>query len=331
MFFTGRKLTILAHGDSDGVVSAALVKAALRKEYDEIRVFFTHPVGLPSDFKEFAEGDVVIVDIAVSEPHSEELAALFRRYGGSITYIDHHPPPLNIPLGEFGVEFVRPSRDEEASSSELTFKHFRDKLPEDYDRVALYGCIGDYADQTEWVRKALLRWDKRQVYFEAGVLVQGLEGSRRMHDFKRHVVEHLSKNLRPSMLSELLVRALIEAVNNEELYRWVKTHVKVEGLVAYVIGPPGSVGIAATYARGLTGSLVGVAAEERGDHYVLSLRAEKGVIDLDRALRELTHYIGGSGGGHSEAAGARIPKESFKKLIEELNARLRGNSRETYP
>ncbi len=325
MLTTG-KLTILAHGDSDGVVSAALAKAALANKYENTKVFFTHPVGLLQDFREVAKGDVVIVDVAINESHAAQLAQVFRKYPGGITYIDHHPPPLKTSLKDFGVEFVRPSEKEEASSSELTFKHFKDKLPEDFDRVALYGCIGDYADQTEWVRRALLRWDKRQIYFEAGVLVQGLEGSRRMHDFKRHVVDHLSRNLRPSMLSELLVRALIEAVNNESLYRWVKSNVKVEGSVAYVLDPPGSVGIAATYAKGLTNSLVGIAAESRGDNYILSLRAEEGVIDLDRVLRELTRFLGGSGGGHSEAAGARIPKESFRKLLKELNSRVRKNS-----
>ena len=39
-------LTILAHGDSDGVCSAALVTAALRESYREIKVMFTHPAGL---------------------------------------------------------------------------------------------------------------------------------------------------------------------------------------------------------------------------------------------------------------------------------------------
>ncbi len=296
--------------------------AAFRGSYDEVKVFFTHPVGLLNDFREFAEGDVVIVDIAINEAHANELISTFRNYPGNITFVDHHPPPLSASLEAFNVEFVRPPNGEDASSSELVFRRFSKHLPRDYDRVALYGCIGDYADQTSWVKEALGRWDKRQIYFEAGVLVQGLEGSRRMHDFKRHVVEHLSKNLRPSMLSELLVRALIEAVNNEELYKWVKANVRVEGEVAYVVDPPGSIGIAATYAMGLTGKKVGIAAETRGETLVMSLRAVKGVIDLDRMLRKVTLLLGGSGGGHPEAAGARIPKARFHQLIQQINDRV---------
>ena len=317
-----RTLTILAHGDSDGVASAAIVMAALRGRYDLINVRFTHPVGLLNDFREFARGDVVIVDVALSEAHAAAVAREFMRYPHSITYIDHHPPPMGLDLKELNAELIRPKRGEDVSSSELTYRKYGGPLHPDYDRVALYGAIGDYADQSPWVKEALERWDKRQIYFEAGILVQGLEGSRGMYDFKRHIVEHLSKNRRPSQLSELLVRALIQAVNNEELHAWVERNVKVVGKVAYVINPPGSISVAATYAKGVTKSPVGLAAEERGGIYVMSLRANPKKINLDRALREITPHLGGSGGGHSSAAGARIPKSRFMTLIQFLNEKL---------
>jgi len=322
-----KTLTVLAHGDSDGVASAALVVAALGRKYGVVNVRFTHPVGLFSDFREFARGDVVIVDIALSEAHAAAIAREFSRYPFNITYIDHHPPPVSISLDKLSAELVRPKGDEDISSSELTYRKYGRFLHPDYDRVALYGAIGDYADQSPWVKEALERWDKRQIYFEAGILVQGLEGSRGMHDFKRHIVEHLSKNRRPSQLSELLVRALIQAVNNEELHAWVEKNVKVIGRVAYVVNPPGSISVAATYAKGVTRSAVGIAAEEKGSTYVMSLRANSREINLDRVLREVTPYLGGSGGGHPSAAGARIPKHQFIKLIQVLNERLGwGNS-----
>ncbi len=317
-----RTLTVLAHGDSDGVASAALVVAALGRRYSTVNVRFTHPVGLLSDFREFARGDIVVVDVALSETHAAAIAREFSRYPFHITYIDHHPPPVGLSLEELSAELVRPKGDEDVSSSELTYRKYGELLHPDYDRVALYGAIGDYADQSPWVKEALERWDKRQVYFEAGILVQGLEGSRGMHDFKRHIVEHLSKNRRPSQLSELLVRALIQAVNNEELHAWVEKNVKVVGRVAYVINPPGSISVAATYAKGVTRLPVGIAVEERGGTYVMSLRANPKEINLDRVLREVTPYLGGSGGGHPSAAGARVPKHQFVKLIQVLNERL---------
>jgi hypothetical protein len=51
-----RVLTVLAHGDADGVGSAAVVKAALAGEYEAVRVNFTRPVDLVKDFEVFAEG-----------------------------------------------------------------------------------------------------------------------------------------------------------------------------------------------------------------------------------------------------------------------------------
>ncbi len=47
----GRVLTVLAHGDADGVSSAAVVKAALAGEYQAVRVYFTHPVDLAKDWR----------------------------------------------------------------------------------------------------------------------------------------------------------------------------------------------------------------------------------------------------------------------------------------
>jgi RecJ-like exonuclease len=60
-------LTVLAHGDADGVSSAAVVKAALAGEYEVVWVYFTHPVDLAKDFEAFAEGDVYVVDVAIDE------------------------------------------------------------------------------------------------------------------------------------------------------------------------------------------------------------------------------------------------------------------------
>lgn len=309
-------LTVIAHGDSDGVCSAAVASAALRGDYSTIRVYFSHPADLVKDLKEFAKGDVIIVDIAVSESHTTELVEFMRLYGGQITYIDHHPGPLELNIKELP---VRVFHEEGASASELTFRYFSKKLSREYSRVALYGAIADYLDQTAWVRNTLTMWDKRIIYFESGVLSQALEHSRKLHDFKRRVVAYLSENKLPSQDSELLVRAVQQAAQNEELLHWVEKNVEVEGAVAYVIDPPGSLGIAATLAKGLTGSLIGLAAERRGDTYIMSLRAVRGVVDLNRVLRLATRHLGGTGGGHPEAAGARIPAKALENLIVLLN------------
>ncbi|MEZ0249243.1 MAG: DHHA1 domain-containing protein [Thermoproteus sp.] len=309
-------VTVFAHGDSDGVCSAALIKAALRRTAEEVKVYFTHPAGFLEDFAQFAQGDVYIADIAIDEGKAEEIERALEGHKGRVVYIDHHPLPEGF--APRGVEVVHRLG---ASASELTYRYLEESLPQGYDRVALYGAISDYLDHTPWVEEALERWDKRVVYFEAGVLMQGLEGSRRLHDLKRSVVDHLAENKAPSQHQELLARALEQSRINEGLANWVPHNAKRRGQVAYVLDPPGPLGLAATLARGLTGALVGVAAESRPDIYVVSLRAKAGV-DLNAFLRAFAKRHEVSAGGHPNAAGARIPKGLLDALIGELNSWL---------
>ncbi|MGC8584224.1 MAG: DHHA1 domain-containing protein [Thermoproteus sp.] len=307
----GKTLTILAHGDADGVCSAALVRAAFAEEYEEVRIYFTHPVDLVKDFREAAAGDVYIVDVAIDEKLVGEVREAFSAHRGRVVYIDHHPLSADLP----GVELVH---EEGAAASELVYRRLAGRLPRLYSRVALYGAISDYMDHTDWVRQALEMWDRRIVYYEAGVLMQGLERARKDHEFKREVVGHLSRNAAPSALPKLLRLAEEQARVNEALVGWVERNAVVEGRVAYVVNPPGPLGLAATLARGLKESPVGIAAEERGDVYVMSLRSAP-PVDLNAFLRDFARRRGVSGGGHRNAAGARVPKDMFRALVEELN------------
>jgi len=316
------KVWIVAHGDGDGVASAALAMAALK----EAEVYFSHPVGLYGDLKDIVKvGDkVVICDIALNETHLMELVKLLKELGGKgeVVYIDHHPLPLKLTqdmLKELPITFVW---EKGVCASELTFRFFANRLEPDMDRVAIYGAISDYASDTPFIKSALRRWDLKFIYFEAGVLSQGLEGSRGLYEFKRHVVEHLSRNLLPSSLSELVLRSLMESLREEEMREYIKDKIVKGDNVAYVLNPRGSLGKAATYVKALSRAKVGVAGEERKKEIVMSLRTDLEGIDLNSILRVLAPKFGGSGGGHERAAGARIPKDKFEEFISGLEAYL---------
>ncbi len=306
---------LLVHGDSDGVVCGALAYAALGGG----RIYFTHPAGLAEDLRVVEPGsNVLIADVALTgkfvEAVIERLRLLASR--GQVVYIDHHPLPEGLNPRVVPGTFIHRL---EASASELTYMYFRDRLPVEGERLALLGAIGDYLDETPWVREALKDWDKRAIYFEAGVLAQGLEGSRRMHDFKRHVVKHLAEWRLPSTLGELLVRALVESVNEEEMRIYVKKNLHILRSVAYVIDPPGSVPRAATYARASAGKPVGVAVERRKGLAIMSLRTNHPKVDLHKILAQLAGRLGGTGGGHPHAAGARVPLGSLEEFLEMLD------------
>jgi len=309
---------IFAHGDADGIVSAALTLATLKGNG---KVFFTHPVGLYEDLLHNVkhENKVFILDVALSEKHLDDLLKLIgylSKKGIKITYIDHHPEPLSVRLKEFPMNIVH---DEKVSTSELTFKFFEDILDEDMSRVAIYGAISDYLDETPWVKKTLENWDKRAIYFEAGVLSQGLEGARKLYEFKRRVVKHLSENRLPSEMSELIVRALMESVSEEEMRLDIKKQAKALKNVAYVINPKGSLTRAATYVKAYLGKPVGVAVEIKRNIAILSIRCSDKRINLNILLRRIALEFEGSGGGHPLAAGARIPFEKLYQFLEKLD------------
>ncbi|MGC8974901.1 MAG: DHHA1 domain-containing protein [Thermoprotei archaeon] len=314
---------IFAHGDSDGVSSAALVSAFLEWRGQESRVVFTHPVGLLNDLREFADSceGLFVVDVALDELHMSELLRVLSVFSENrvVIYVDHHPVPEGFEVPKSLVWI----HDLCCSASELTFRYLSGLgLDLEYSRVALYGALGDYLDETSWVKHEMSRWDRRAVYLEAGILTQGLEGSRRDYEFKRRVVSHLASNKLPSTMNELVEKSLIQAVKDENLRIWVKNNVVRHGGVSYVVNPPGSIGRAANYAKIYGEARVGIAAEERGDIYVMSLRGGP-EVDLNKVLREISRKLGIHGGGHPVAAGARVKKEQFQEFLGELIERVK--------
>ncbi len=314
---------IVVHGDSDGVVSGALAYRALG---GNPRIYFSHPAGLAEDLRT-VRGNVFVADIALVSHGWERVLDSFRdirKLGHEVIYIDHHPLPSGFRREYFPGRMVH---DTCCSASELTYKFFHSKNSyvgdeRALERLALFGAISDYLDETPWVKERLRRWDKRMVYFEAGVLSEGLEGSRRMYDFKRELVRILSSGMMPSAYSPLVIRALFMASQEEDLRRYVESEAKTMKCISVVMDPPGSVPRAATYALGATGKAVGVAVERRKGMAVMSLRSSSEKIDLHRLLEETIRHYGGVSGGHRNAAGARVPEANLESFLRKLDERV---------
>jgi len=306
---------IFTHGDTDGLCAGAIALAANPGAH----VFFTHPYGLEEDLNEAKKTDrIIICDIALSESHLPRLLESFSEIadGGDLTYIDHHPLPEKISEEEIPGKVVHSL---ESSASELTYMFFQSRLDLMHARTAIMGAIGDYLDDTPVIKHLLERWDKRTLYFESGLLIQGIEGQKRNHELKRSIVSNLANNLPPSFDRRLVELAIQNTHLEEVAIRELKSKIEMCGRVAYTLDFPFSLGKTATYVRGFTDALVGVAGEERKGMIDMSLRTPSQEINLNKILRRITIRLGGSGGGHPNAAGARIPKENFKKFLKELN------------
>jgi RecJ-like exonuclease len=315
-------LWIFTHGDGDGLCAGALALAS----HPDARVFFTNPYGLYEDLAQVGSQDAVIIcDIALSESYLPKLLERFSTIdeNGELIYIDHHPLSEAISRSDIPGEVIHALG---SSASELTYSFFQTKLSLLQSRIAIYGAIADYLDNTPIIHQLLRKWDKRKIYFETGIIAQGIVGLKRDYGFKREIVSKLAENVSPSFHNELSKLALEHTQEEEEVLQELKRYIHVVGEVAYVLNVSFSLGKTALYARTLADALVGVSGEYRKDVVDMSLRTHEKYVDLNKILRRITPKFGGSGGGHPAAAGARIPKDKFVDFIEELNRALKDDS-----
>ncbi len=309
------QVKILTHGDADGICSAAIAKS----RFPEADIWFTRPVNLLRDLNEIEIGTMVLIcDIAISESHKDAIFKRIRELAqkDEVVYIDHHPLPdhtlkKDIPATQIAIESG-------VSSSELTFRLLIRDTKSDLDRVALWGAIADYCENTEFVRMGVDKYDRRTIYLEAGLLSQALGEAAGDYNYKRDVVVALSKCIPPSEIPEIVENALKATKREWEVYSYVKSHVKMDGNLAIMYDlPSGSLGKAALYAMGVTGADIGICTRRDEDEIDVSIRRKADIrVDLNDMLRHITARIGGSGGGHVGAAGATIPAAIFENFID---------------
>jgi len=312
---------IVTHGDTDGICSGAIALSAFR----EARVYFSHPTGLAEDLRQ-VDGDFLICDIAIPQHSLGGVTEQLRRLeaaGHSGTYIDHHPLPLGFVETDFPAELVHSLC---SCGAEQTYTRFENSLGRDLSRVAIYGAIGDYLDNTHEIQRLLTRWDKRHLYLEAGLLIEYIDSIGRNHDLKRRLVQFLSANHLPSSDEVLVHKAISEALKDEWMRTKVKELVKLDGGVAYLLDADWSLSKGAIYARAEADAKVGIGAEKRKGFVEMSLRTPSDVIDLNRIVSEITPALGGSGGGHAKAAGARVPLEKWQQFLSDLNSAIEASS-----
>ena len=306
------KTIIFTHGDTDGLCCGALALAA----NGDSPLYFTNPVSVLTDIDEAKGYDrVIIMDMAINLPKADALKqkidALAKR--SDVIYIDHHPLPP-------GFQAPWLTHDITACGAEITFRYFEEMLEPDMSRVAIYGAIGDYRDMTPLMQDLIMNWDKRSLYYQAGTLSQGIEVGRRDYDFKREIVKLLAKNILPSEIPSLAKNALIASKHEDEMRLRIQKDVKRLGNVAYVVNSNGCISKAAIYARVYGKVPVGISAEYRDhrDVYDFSARAV-GNIDLNVIIGHTVAKYGGTGGGHPQASGGRVPAKSLYDFLSDVD------------
>ena len=311
---------ILTHGDCDGICAGAIALTRFPKS----DVFFTRPSSFFDDLRNIDADRIIILDIALNKPDIPNILEWFKRSDSEILYFDHHPlsdetrksieKTIDVFVHQYNV-----------STSELIYRYFQKDIPRERVWIAIYGAIGDYSDDTPFVKERILNWDRRALYFEVSTITLGIKNDEFSdYDSKRRIVSTLAEGRNPSDVPGL-VKSAKEAVNREfELYRVIKKKAKSIGSVGYILDLPsfGFRGPSALFAATVTNKPVGISAHTREKYIDITIRTRDYSLSLNDLAERSAEFVGGSGGGHPHAAGAKIPKGSFQEFLKKFNELL---------
>jgi len=310
---------ILTHGDTDGITSGAIGLLA----FPGSAFYFTRPSQIHMDLYRVAKDrpdTVCISDIAINTNRFGEIRKALRKFPASTTihWIDHHP--LSRKHKRILEERVDVFHEIGPCGAELVYRKFQERLPEHALRLALYGAIGDYCDETPFARLHFDDYDKRTLYLEAGLLVQSLQEI----DYRREskdLVRELTLGIPPSSMNHIVELAMRATRIEHEVFRHVQKNARHVGSVGYILDMPisGYRGKSAKFAASATDSNVGISVKSSVNEVDMSIRRRGSRIDLNRALNKiLPHIDGAHGGGHPAAAGASMDKNDFPSFLQKL-------------
>jgi len=313
------KSVVLSHGDVDGITSGAI---SLLK-FPGASFFFSRPSQIHNDLYRTAKDppDIVsISDIAVNRMRFDHILRALDRFPKTtqVLWTDHHP------IGKTQKKELESRVDLfheiGPSAAELVYRRFEENLPEHALRLALYGAIGDYCDNTEFSKTQFENYDKRTLYLEAGFLVQCLQEI----DYKNEsvdLVRELTLGVAPSAMNHIVELALKATRIENEVFRYIRENARKLGRVGYILDMPirGYRGKSAKFAAFLTDSNIGISAKTDDDEVDMSIRRRALNVDLNKALNKiLPTFNDAHGGGHPAAAGATMHRNEFPKFIQQL-------------
>jgi single-stranded-DNA-specific exonuclease len=305
---------ILTHGDADGICCGSLIK--MTKKYADAQVIFTHPMGLITDMKDL-DDDLIITDIAIDARAYEEICGIMEKItrSHSILCIDHHLTPRPLPPKVIDI------LDDQVCATELVFRYFYKQLPKTADRITCIGAICEYAENTLLMTELMHRFERRTLYLDAGLMAQGLKNGVMDYNNLRDLVTQFSLGKYPCEILKLVDHALQVTREDKETRKQIIKQYHTGQNIAWIENPEASKAKAAHWIMGDSGKILGITIilrENKPNMADFTIRG-RDLIDLRKVIPVLAQNLGGSGGGHRNAIGARIPrdkKEMFLKIID---------------
>ncbi len=307
----------------DGIGSAALVVAARGAEFK-----LTGYNSILDDLDLVPEGidEFILCDIGTDRSRTQtfvkKLGGLAKRC--KVTYIDHHylDESAKRKLRRAGVSLIHDVRE---CASMLTYRTFRDELPEEARDIALYGAVTDYMDTSPMAKKMMEKSERHSILLEATLLSSSMAMMGDDANYARLLVEELSKMKEPHEIDDVPIHAIEQMKRTIVVARDVKRMGKMLDRIAYIETDQQATGNVAKLLLGAFDAPVGVAFREKDEKgwYEVSFRGTSECrVHLGRVIGNLVGRYGGSGGGHKLSAGCRIPKKRLIEFLEELDKKV---------
>jgi len=317
-----RKVLCISHStDVDGIASAALLKLA--KDADVKLV----------DYGDFIEAlksvtnasELYICDLGLSPETAQPFFNEINRIRGfaKVTYIDHHPKVRGYRYAsKANFRVIHSLRD---CTAALTYNEFKNILPKGASIIPAYAALTDYLENGPIASKILDLHDRIHLYYEASILAYAIEQLGRTSEKLLLIVDELSRLKYPHEINGVAEAAARQAKRVSSFLKRVEKEGVVKRGYAYIEVASFPKGAAANLVRCFFETPVGVAyrVKSNSPYVEVSLRASSTYPkDLGSITQRLASELGGFGGGHSKASGARIPKESLQRFLQALEDML---------
>ena len=308
--------------DVDGIGAASLAMAAtggefLLSDYDRLLNDLDR---VPKD------ADVVVIsdlgtDSTASGRFVEKLGEIAKH--AKVTYIDHHyvTEATKRAIRRKGVKLIH---DVSECASMLTWLHFQKVLPDQARLIALYGAVTDYMDGSPRASGLMEKADRHFVLLEATLLSEAVARRGDDEGYPESLVRELSKMKHPHEIEGVPELAVEELRVVASLAEEVKREGKRSGRLAYMVTSQHSTGGISKLLIGAFNVPVGVALREKQrGWYEVSLRSTSDCrVHLGKTIGAIAARLGGNGGGHRKAAGARVPMERADEMLRLLAKRV---------
>jgi len=309
-----QKVICISHiKDVDGCVSAAIVKNVTKS-----RILLANYGNMNTCLRRIYDTyvRVYVCDLGINEATIDEFERI--RQFAEITYIDHHDLNRDVlqAIENLGVQIIHNKLD---CAGVLTYNHFKEDLPNEAKLLASYAAVSDRLENGPLAKKLLRRYSRDFVLFEAMLLSYAIENAD--SDFKKKLVPKLSKFMYPHQIPGISSLAL-EQINEEaSLRRILPFRIQKMGNVCYVNAKEYSLGMIANLILELSDAKIGLAYDTNENVQItdISIRSShNSKVNLGRKTTKLAKMLGGTGGGHPKASGARIPASKLMDFIRGL-------------